>query len=102
MGKKRPKSSVENDYNLQEMIKLEERGVIDQKLTSAMRRPAYYGTSLQQKDIPIFSQCNKCGYFGDPEKDMKDECTYPFDDPSDIDKAVFDYLPCREDKDEEN
>ena len=33
---------------------------------------------------------------------MKDECTYPFDDPSDIDKAVFDYLPCREDRDEEN
>lgn len=60
--------------------------------------PAYYGTSIQQKDPRRKKPCLDCTYFRPPEPGLRDRCQFPWMDPQDYDTAVLEYLPCQEAK----
>lgn len=72
---------------------------VNNRLSKFMTRPAYYGTSLEQKMIFYESPCNRCGYFQTTEFWDK-VCVFPWDKPEEYDKAAASFLPCKEDRNE--
>lgn len=58
--------------------------------------PAYYGTSIQQKDPRKKNKCEDCPYYEEPEIGFKKVCQFPWFDPQDYDTAALEYLPCQE------
>lgn len=101
MGKKM--STVKREYNnaFDKLLVDADRGKLEPKLSNFMTRPAYFGTSLEQKTIFSKNICNECSYYFENEM-HKEDCQYPWSEPQEYDIEVHPYLPCiREGQNEE-
>lgn len=90
----------ELNYAFDNLIYCQEHGRLSKELSGFMTRPAYYGTSIQQKKIFINNTCDECGYWRETEF-WKRVCTFPWEDPKEHDRAVAEYLPCVREGDHE-
>lgn len=97
-------SSAKHEYNpaFDRLLHEAEHNRLSKNLSKAMTRPAYAYTSLEQKNVYQNAKCEPCVYFRKSDSGKKKECQFPWDDPEDYDLAVFDYLPCKEGKNEKD
>ena len=100
MSYKRPYAKIKHEYNpaFDRLLHDANQGKLNKRLSAFMTRPAYAYTSMEQKRIYKQNPCNGCGYYYKTDNMPKLDCTFPWDDPKDYDKAVYDYLPCMEGK----
>lgn len=102
MGKKL--STTRHDYNttFDKLLHDADTGNLSSKLSDFYTRPAYAYTSIEQKNVYQNAKCEPCVYFRKSDSGKKKECQFPWDAPEDYDLAVFDYLPCKEGKNEKD
>lgn len=100
MGKRHPPKTktklITDDYGIKGLIYKQENHGRPINLSKAMTRPAYAGTSIEQKQIFHKSICEGCGYWSEPDPGRPKDCTFPWGHPMDADIAVAQYLPCKE------
>lgn len=98
MGKRHPPKTklIADDYGIEGLIYKQENHSRPINLSKAMTRPAYAGTSIEQKQIFHKSICEGCGYWSEPDPGRSKDCTFPWGHPMDADIAVAQYLPCKE------
>lgn len=94
-------SKLKNSHNLafDQLLWEADHERLPRGLSKAMTRPAYKSTSLEQKTI--YTMCDRCGYYKMSETG-KMRCQFPWFDPQEYDRVLYDYLPCKEDKDEKD
>ena len=93
------KNKITHDYSdgtLEKIMRDVDSGRLKGKTNWFMDHPAYYKTSIEQKDPRKKSPCALCGYYKEPEPGRRKACRFPWDNPKDYDMAAFDFLPCRE------
>ncbi len=88
-------SSAKHQYNVEfdKLISDQEHRRLPKTLSRAMTRPAYEHTSAEQKKL--FRECQACGYYKQNELG-KFECQYPWYNPDDYDRVLYEFLPCKE------
>ena len=100
MGKRHPPKTkvkpIYDDNGIDGIIYKQENHGRPINLSKAMTRPAYAGTSIEQKQIHHFNRCEGCGYWREPEPGRPKRCQFPWGHPLDADVAVAPYLPCKE------
>lgn len=92
----KPKGGQDIDSGIAGMIYMEEQGKKERKLSSFFTRPAYAGTSLEQKEFKSGCKCEPCPYYREPGEGRKKDCQFPWLNPEEYDLAAYDYLPCKE------
>lgn len=95
------KNRITHDYSdgtLEKIMRDVDSGKLKGKSNWFMEHPAYYGTSIQQKDPRKKNKCEECSYYEEPELGFKKVCQFPWFDPKDYDMAVFEFLPCQKEK----
>lgn len=90
----------ETNIDFDRLLNDAEHGKLKKNLSSFFTRPAYKGTSMETRTVFKEDKCKGCSYFY-KQCDMPEEkCMFPWWDPAEHDEAVLPYLPCQEDKDE--
>ena len=90
----------ETNIDFDRLLNDAEHGKLKKNLSSFFTRPAYKGTSMETRTVFKEDKCKACAYYQEPDIIGDKECCFPWFDPQEYDEAVFDYLPCQEDKDE--
>lgn len=83
------------DGSLDKIMKDIDQGKIKKNKSWSATHPAYYGTSIQQKEPIKPIRCEKCIYFREPATGLKKRCQFPWNDPQEYDKAIIEFLPCK-------
>lgn len=94
MGDKNRITHEFSDGTLEKIMKDIDHKKIKKDDNWFMNHPAYYGTSIQQKDRKT-NICRGCVYFRAPAAGLKRACQFPWRHPKDHDKVNMEFIPCK-------
>ena len=95
MGDKNKIVHEYTDGTLEKIMRDVDSGRLKGRTNWFAEHPAYFGTSIQQKDARKENRCRKCVYFDSPVEGRKKACTFPFSHPKDYDTVNIKFLPCK-------
>lgn len=101
MGDQNRISHEFSDGTLEKIMSDLDHGRIKENKSWSATHPAYYGTKIQQREIPR-KPCESCSYFRRPGAGLKKICKFPWDNPKRYDEIIKKYLPCKGKNDEKN
>lgn len=94
MGDKNRITHEFGDGTLEKIMGDIDHGRIQKGNNWFFNHPAYYGTSIQQKDRQT-NICRGCVYFRAPAAGLKRACQFPWENQKEYDRVNMKYIPCK-------